>query len=422
MATKKNFNYKLLFSLMIVLFIPSIYETFRVYFISDLPNTSSLSIAGQMEWFDLIDETIQSFLIIPLYFIFNQVVDDTKQFKERIQEAGILVGTLYLLFSIGVYIYSTYLVNYMTNPTLDSEAILHYVRLETIAFIIGIAWDFFTVVFVLIGKSRYFIILLVIKTLAIILGDSYLIPSFGVNGIAYSNILVNTLIALTSVLLLWKENLLYFKWHKFLYLSWVKDWFKAGSFSGSQVFLDNIFYALMIAKMINEVADQGTYWVANNFIWGWLLVPIFALSEMIKRDCKNGFKQLNICRYHKINAVFITVWIASIPLWNWIFTDWMNLSDSKEVFYIVIKLLPFYIAYSISSLYDSIFYGLGQTIYPFFNSLICNLMYYGTFFILFRYGFITPDLNFIILLFGFGLVMHLIITLIFIRILRNKKQ
>lgn len=30
----------------------------------------------------------------------------------------------------------------------------------------------------------------------------------------------------------------------------------------------------MISRMVNVVGEQGTYWVANNFIWSWLLLPI----------------------------------------------------------------------------------------------------------------------------------------------------
>lgn len=48
----------------------------------------------------------------------------------------------------------------------------------------------------------------------------------------------------------------------------------------------------MICKMVNMVAEQGNYWIANNFIWGWLLIPITALSEVIRRDCKDGYAKL----------------------------------------------------------------------------------------------------------------------------------
>ena len=55
----------------------------------------------------------------------------------------------------------------------------------------------------------------------------------------------------------------------------------------------------MVVKMVNLVAEQGNYWVANNFIWGWLLIPITALIEIIKRDSKN-YRELKQSNYYFI--------------------------------------------------------------------------------------------------------------------------
>ena len=67
------------------------------------------------------------------------------------------------------------------------------------------------------------------------------------------------------------------------------DWARIGAFSGIQQFIANFVYAIMIVKMVNMVAEQGNYWVANNFVWGWLLIPIYAITEVIRKDCKEGY-------------------------------------------------------------------------------------------------------------------------------------
>lgn len=36
--------------------------------------------------------------------------------------------------------------------------------------------------------------------------------------------------------------------------------------------------------MDDVVGEQGTYWVTNSFTWGWLLLPIIQLGELVKRD------------------------------------------------------------------------------------------------------------------------------------------
>ena len=51
----------------------------------------------------------------------------------------------------------------------------------------------------------------------------------------------------------------------------------------------------MIARIVNVVNEQETYWVANNFIWGWLLLPVIQLGELIKQECgtnKNAVKTI----------------------------------------------------------------------------------------------------------------------------------
>lgn len=64
----------------------------------------------------------------------------------------------------------------------------------------------------------------------------------------------------------------------------MKEFLKVGGISGLESFVRNIAYMLMISRMVNMVGGQGTYWVANNFIWGWLLLPVLQLGELIKRE------------------------------------------------------------------------------------------------------------------------------------------
>lgn len=71
----------------------------------------------------------------------------------------------------------------------------------------------------------------------------------------------------------------------------------------------------MVVKMVNLVAEQGNYWVANNFIWGWLLIPITALIEIIKRDSKN-YRELKQSNYYFIIGFVVILWLVTIPLWS----------------------------------------------------------------------------------------------------------
>ena len=176
--------------------------------------------------------------------------------------------------------------------------------------------------------------------------------------------------------------------------------------------MDNLIYAVMICKMVNLVEEQGNYWLANNFIWGWLLIPITALAEVIRSDCKNGYAELKRFSYCFVSCACVVFWALSIPLWEPFYRFAENLSNADEIFAITIKLVPFYIAYAGSSIIDNIFIGLGKTAYNMINSLLVNLVYYGVFYGLYLTRAIVFDMDTIILMFGLGMVFHFVISLV----------
>ena len=423
----KSFNWRLFAALCALALIPAIYQTIKTFIISSNNQSAVFDIIGQMEWFDLINETLQAFLIIPLYSILNKIFkNDEENFAKHTFKTGLLTFIIYTLFSIGVLIYGVVLVKAMNPDEIDVATVNAYLQLETVAFMIGIIVSFVNVVFVVVGKDKNVYIFLVINTVLSVIADFALIPYMGLYGIAISNIIVNTILAIASFVLLYIQKHIKFCWFHKSDLPVLKEWIKIGVFSGVQQFIDNLIYAVMVCKMVNMVAEQGNYWIANNFIWGWLLIPITALSEVIKRDCKDGYNNLNQFNYYFIASTVIAIWAITIPLWTPFYRYAENLQNASEIFAITIKLAPFYIAYAACAIIDNIFIGLGKTIYNAVNSLVINLVYYGIFYILYKTNAITFSMNVIILMFGFGMVVHLAVSLIeeklFLRRFEIKKQ
>ncbi len=409
----KSFNWRLFAALCALELIPAIYQTVKTFIMSSTGQSDAFDIIGQMEWFDLINETLQAFLIIPLYSILNNIFkNDEEHFAKHTFKTGLLTFSIYTLFSIGVLIYGIVLIKAMNPKEVDIAVVNSYLQLETIAFMSGIIVSFVNVVFVVVGKSKNVYIFLAIRTILSLIADFALIPNLGVYGIAVSNIIVNTVLAVSSFVVLYIQKYIEFCWFHKSDFPILKEWGKVGLFSGVQQFIDNFIYAIMICKMVNMVAEQGNYWIVNNFIWGWLLIPISALSEIVRRDCKDGYLQLKQFNYYFIVACVVAVWTITVPLWTPFFKYAENLSNAGELFEIAVKLVPFYIAYAICAIIDNIFVGLGKTIYNAVNSLIINLVYYGVFFILYVTRTITFTMDAIILMFGFGMVMHLVVSLI----------
>ena len=378
----KLFDWKMYLALCLLALVPAIYQTVVTGLITTTTGPGSLDIVGQMEWFDLIDETICAFLIIPMYSVLSKA-KKTESFNKIVFKLGIIVVGLYALFTIGTFFYGIRLVSFMNPNEINIGAAYRYLSLETVAFMIGIVFSYVSVVFIVIDKAKYMYAFLVAKIALALLSDFALVPSMGVDGIALSNIIANTIMgALGVALLIYSGHLRIGKYGKDD-VTYFKDWGRIGLFAGGQQFLDNIIYALMICRMVNAVSESGNYWVCNNFIWGWLLIPITCLVEIIRKDAgENGYnlKQIN---YYSIAAFTILAWFILIPTYKWFFGSVEKLSNPDEIFKIVLKNLGFYVAYALSQIPDAIFVGMGKTKYNAINSLICNIVYYGFWFILY---------------------------------------
>lgn len=295
------FNFKLFISLCIMSLFPAIYQTIRTFILSNHISTDAFDVLGQMEWFDLIHETLLAFLIIPLYSIFNKILrEDKENFKYVVFKFSIVVLIVYTIFQCIVYLFTLRLIQFMNQNNVDVHLVYVYLRLDVIAFILGIIPNIVKVVFVVTKKSRNVYIFLIVQVVLTIIADFIMIPYFGIRGVAFSNMLINLCLTMIGVLILILEKNIKPSKFKKENIKLFKKYVQTGIFSGAQQFIDNMVYAIMICKMVNMVSEQGNYWIANNFIWGWLLIPIYALTEVIRSDCKEGYHSIKQGNYYYI--------------------------------------------------------------------------------------------------------------------------
>lgn len=402
-AKSDKFPRNLFCSLMLLSFIPFVYTLVRTNLIVNSPSTDGLGIAGHIEWFDLINETIQAFLIVPLFALFNQCMRDARKFKERIFQSFLIVNVVYIVFSLVVLIYCKAIVSTMVYDRLDE--VTGYLALETVGFIIANVVNFVNVLFVVLEKTLYIYIMIICKTVLTIFGDLLLIPKFGVNGVAYSNIAVSLVCVVLCLIVVFREKLaaVSFRFDR----SFLKDYLRIGLFSGAQILLDNVVYFAIVCKMVNAVAEQGNYWTANNIIWGLMLIPISALAEIIKKDCKDKLTAAKMKQYHTVIIATIFAWLCFIPLLNPFLRNVMEIENFEAIKHILVILIPFYFAYNYTVLLDNILIGNGKTYYCFITSVVVNLVYYPIVYKLMLKGIFAPNITFICMMFGFGMVVHL---------------
>jgi len=415
----RRINYRLYFAILITMFLPTVYHTVRIYFLGNMPSDWGINIASQLSWIELAYEVIQEALILPLFFILGESLNNEEELENKIKSGLLLTGIIYAVLSLIIFLFANQFVIAMAqNKELINQTVF-YIRLETIAGIFSTLTRFLMLVFISMSKDKYMYILLVLQMLLSIIFDTFLISNLpislqvGVNGIAISNIIVNIIIIIVGILLLKKVNIHVFS-RKKISFSWIKEWYKVGKFSGLESFVRNFAFMIMIIRMVNVISEQGTYWVANNFIWNWLLLPSLALADLMKKETaenKDNIKN-NTLGYFALSCIFTFLWLISIPLWKPFLQYIMNAPSFETVYYLAIIQTVFYIVFIFNNICDSAFYGRGRTDYMLIQSLIVNILYYGAAFILYIKGIFVPSLFSISLLFGFGMVMDFIPTII----------
>jgi len=415
----KVINYRLYFSILVVMLFPTIYKTVRIFFLGDMPDDWGINIASQLSWADLFYEVIQEALILPLFFLLGKSLFNKDEFENKVRSGLLITGMIYSAVSLVLIIFAREFVYLMAQETKLIDATVNYIRLETIAALLSTLFRFMLVVLIVMKKDKYMYVTLVIQMLLSVLLDTFLISNLsfslkiGVNGVAISNIIVNFSNLFICTMLLLKEKIYIFQ-RKKLSFTWVKEWLKIGKYSGLESLLRNLAFVIMIIRMVNLVSEQGSYWVTNNFIWEWLLLPALALHDLIQRDV--GEDKDNIQKktfgYIALTTIFSVLWVISIPLWKPFLKYVMNTDTYETVYYIATLQTVFYITFMYNKIFDSTFYGVGKTDYMLIQSICIDFFYYGIAFILYLNKIFIPTLFSISMLFGFGMVLDLIPTFI----------
>ena len=422
-------NYKLFAALLVLGLAPTIYTTVRVFFLGQLPGEWSFSIAGQLSWINLLYEILNEAIILPLFYFVGKVKDDKKNFSNRVRTGMLISLGVYAVLSAVILIFAEPMLKLMATDTSIIDASASYIRIESVANVFSILTQFALVALVTVNKSKYLYVLTGAKLVLCLISDTFLVSTLpvsanlGVNGIGYSNIIVNLLLLAVSLSLLANENIKVFAKAK-LDFAWVKEFAKIGGISGVESLVRNVAYMVMIARMINVVGEQGTYWVANNFIWGWLLLPVLQLGELIKQEIAADKENIrrNSLGYFGITAIISVLWFATIPVWKPFMTHVLGFTDADKLFGLVILLVGFYVLFAVQNVFDSTFYGLGKTNYMLFESVVTNTIYYGIAFVLYAMNMWTPTLTGIALLFGIGNAFDSIVSFVAYAFLLKKEK
>lgn len=425
----KDFNYRLFGTLILISLLPTVYTTVRIYFLGNLPGDWGFNIASQLAWVNIFYEVVQEALILPLFYLISKAISNRDQLSNRIQTGLVSSFLVFLVMTVLILIFVRPLLAFMGQKPEIIGATSNYIRLEAIAIQISVLFRFISIVLIILNKNSKLLLLLTVQMILTIISDTILVSSLsisfqlGVNGIALGNIIVNLVLVGIGLTMLKQDGLQVFSVAKADF-SWQKEWIRIGGLSGIESFVRNAAFTLMIIRMINMVQEQGTFWVANNFIWGWLLLPVLALGELIKRNTAESAESIDkrLPAYWALTGLVCLLWLVTLPLWNLFVGRVMNVADYSAVVSVALISLVFYIIFAFNNVIDSIFYGLGRTDLMLYQSLIVNTVFYGGMFIAYKSGVFIPSLNGIAIMFGTGMAIDSLITFIMFVVLRRKNR
>jgi Na+-driven multidrug efflux pump len=413
-------NYRLFGVLVLMGLLPTLYTTIRIRFLGDLPGDWGYNIASQLTWLNVTYEVVHEALMLPMFFLVGRFLSDRKRFSGIVSNGLLLVGALYAVLSIITVSFARPMVVFMAQRSDLIGATITYIRLEAIALVFVAVVRYFTLILIILKRGIYLVVVLGLQAAMSVVLDTLFISAlpfslqFGVNGIAYTNIIVNGVLIAVLLFMLRRESVGLFGKDFTFDTAWLSDWFRIGGLSGLESFVRNAAFVLMVIRLVNVVQEQGTFWVTNSFIWGWLLIPVLALGELIKRDVSENEDAVtsNTPAYLFITALVVMVWVATIPLWRGFIHNVMGVANADAVFTLSLISLGFYVVFAFNNIADSVFYGRGRTDLMLYQSLAVNIIYYGGAFVLYQTGAFVPTLIGIALMFGIGIAIDSVITFI----------
>ena len=248
LVLKDKNDLKLYISLMLWSLLPSIYLLLRMKIVA--VNNVDINILGQIEWFDLIDETIATALIVPLY----SILKPSKSSANKVGFAFIVSFLIYFVFTIVIASKISTISKFM-----QAEYATSYLFLQTFSMLIQFISTFMILVLTLNNASKEINTLIISKLICLSAFDFIFIITFNNIGAAYSEIIANLIIAAAAFTLVRKHKYISFMNRN---NNFVKKWIERGIPVCVQIFLDNFIYAVMIIRMVNVVNESGNYWVA----------------------------------------------------------------------------------------------------------------------------------------------------------------
>ena len=188
----------------------------------------------------------------------------------------------------------------------------------------------------------------------------------------------------------------------------------------------NFFYFVVTLKFINSLGttEVGAWNLLNTIMFGVFLLPTNSVANLIKvkvgHDAESSSLKKVIRDTSKEAFSCLTAWtilltVSGSIFWSDIAAYFSPSNPSVQDLSATMFLHAgwTFILFSYNTALDSLFYGTGDTIYVFYQSLVTNGVVYVVPWILFEAGIILPSYWLVVGLWSAGMTVDFALTLIF---------
>ena len=376
-------------------FMPLLWKMLEIVFLVEFDH--ALKILGQITLIGIIFKIFEESLLNPLYKILskeNYTSDSQKFYIIKKFLIYYILATLVftgILLAINVFILKVSKIpNYIFDDTLQ------FFYIYIVASALNTIAKYLYTCSIISKETKKIGVYLGLKSIATTLLFILFVPKFsvglGVDGVAIAEIIVN-IVAIIYLYITLDKSCEISKVDK-------REYFKLLSYSLIETLIRNVVYYFVILVFLNIIDNQDLYFVANEYIWSIMLVPVLAQSTIIKQAVSNGNKDIQ--PYFLNSIILILFMIILIPISILIFKYVYALPNAMDYFYVLLKLFPCYIIFVIDSVIEAYFMATGKLHHILIQSIFTNILVYCTALILYLCGVWNITLNSIILLFNLG--------------------
>ena len=382
----KQFKWGLFLVILLTLLIPSIYQITRVHFVGDIPDSYSFSIAGNLQWINVIFEVLEEAILLPMFFTLSRILKLSEgERNKKIAGIAYLIMIIYITMILFCMIFTKEFMQLMSSKHVNDKSI-SFVRIE-------FATRFFVMIgklgsILLIAKKKWkelLIVLLVSTSLQIMLdlfivSDNVFSAKKGITWIAYDQLIAGIVMSLIYMAII--KYRYSFKMNHLIpifYLDFTS--IKNHFYSGLESFIRNAFFIFFVIKTINKLDEgysQGDFWVMNTFIYSVLLIPILSISQYLNRSSAIEETDMKYKLTASLFIVLITVmlWLILIPTYKPFIRDVMNNSHYELINELVMYSLGFYVLMALNDPIDKFMFGTGKAHYMLIQSIVVNSSIY----------------------------------------------